>query len=330
MFNLFSRAGSLVLLTLFVHSFLFFFAAAAPVSVVRSTSIGVPSHHDSYAIDTPFPQALKLPRSLTNSGSHSHVLRSLVEPEMVILVRRKSIAAKIRGAFKKIGSGIKHAFQKVGKGIKTAAKKIGNGIKTAAKKVGNGIKTAAKKVGNGIKTAAKKVGNGIKTAAKKVGHGIVTAAKKVGKFVKTTGAKIAKFGLKVISTVQSVGAKVVGFIPGVGKPLGRALKAASMGTNALSNKIHVSLGKKLDKGMKIMDKIRNPVSGAGGKALDAVLRREEDEQWVFHRELDDMLWDRELDDLLWDPELDDLLWDRELDDGDIYARDYDISLHLLE
>jgi len=50
-------------------------------------------------------------------------LRSVAEPEIEILVRRKSIAAKIRGAFKKVGSGIKHAFQKVGSGIKNVAKK---------------------------------------------------------------------------------------------------------------------------------------------------------------------------------------------------------------
>ncbi|KIM43563.1 hypothetical protein M413DRAFT_383734 [Hebeloma cylindrosporum] len=339
MFNL-SRAGSLVVITLFVHSFLFFFASAAPVSIARQTSVGirVPSP-GSYAIDTPFPQAL--PTSSSNSGSQSHALRSLAENEMVILVRRTSIAAKIRNAFKKAGSRIKHAFQKVGTKIKTAFKKVGTKIKTAFQKVGTKMKTAFKKVGTKIKTAFKKVGNGIKTGitahfltcysrsmfftpvAKKIGHGIVTAAKKVGHFIKTTGAKIAKFGLKVISTVQSIGAKVIGFIPGIGKPLGRALKAASMGTNALSNKIHVSLGKKLDKGMAIMDKIRNPVSGAGGKALDAILRREEDE-WIVYREFDDMLWDRDLDDMLWDRELEDMLWDREIDHDDIYARDYDI------
>jgi hypothetical protein len=77
--------------------------------------------------------------------------------------------------------------------------------------------------------------------------------------LKTTGAKIAKFGLKIISTAQSIAAKVVGFIPGL-KGVGKAIKAMSMGTNALSEKIHVSLGAKLDKGMRVMDKIRNPVS----------------------------------------------------------------------
>lgn len=81
--------------------------------------------------------------------------------------------------------------------------------------------------------------------------------------MKTTGAKIAKFGLKVISTVQSVASKVAKFIPGIGKPISAALNGASKVSNLASNKIHVSLGKKLDKGMKIMDKIRNPVGGAG-------------------------------------------------------------------
>lgn len=142
-------------------------------------------------------------------------MRSSVDREMQTLVRRKSVAAKIRGAFQKVGGAIKKGFQKVGQGIKTAAQKV-------------------------------------------------------GKFIKTTGAKIAKFGLKVLSTAQSIGAKVVGIIPGL-KGVGKALKAVSMGTNALSNRIHVSLGKKLEKGMDIMDKIRNPVSGAGGKVLDAIL-----------------------------------------------------------
>ncbi|KIM46965.1 hypothetical protein M413DRAFT_422530 [Hebeloma cylindrosporum] len=230
-----SRAGSLVLFTLVLHSFLFFFASAAPVSVPSPT---LPSHN-SYAIDKPIHQSLSA--SLSRGGSRS-ALRSLVQPEGEALVRR-SAASKIRGAFKKAGSRIKHA------------------------------------------------------------------ARKVGHFMKTTGAKIVKFGLKIASTAQSIGAKVLGFIPGL-KPLGKAMKAASMATNAISNRIHVSLGRKLDKGMRVMDKIRNPVGGAGGKALNALLRREEDE-WVFGRELDD------------------LLWDREFDEDDIYSRDYEI-LQLLE
>jgi gas vesicle protein len=314
----FSRAGSLALFTLFIHSFILLFTFAAPVAVAPPTSISITAPN-SYALNNPFPQVLSGSLSKRDSfRSSSHVFRSIEESEIEILVRRKSIGAKIRDAFKKVGNGIKKGFQKVGQGIKHVAKKIGNGIKTAAKKVGNGIKHVAKKIGNGIKTAAKKVGNGIKHVAKKVGngikhvakkigHGIKTAAKKVGHFVKTTGAKIAKFGLKVLSTAQSVAAKVAGFIPGIGKPIGKALKAASMGTNALSNRIHVSLGSKLDKGMRVMDKIRNPVSGAGGAVLDAILRREEGDEWVIHRELDDSLWDREFD------------------DDDLYARDYDLE-----
>jgi hypothetical protein len=291
MFNL-SRAGSLAFFILFIHSILFFFASAAPVSVTP-TSISVPSYK-SYAVANKFPQLLS--RHSSKRDSQSYVLRSLAEPEIETLVRRKSVGAKIKGAFQKAGSAIKNV---------------------------------AKKVGNGVKTAAKKVGN----------------------FVKTTGAKVAKVGLKVLSTAQSIGAKVAGFIPGVGKPIGKALKGASAVTNAISNKIPAKLGSKLDKGMKVMDTIRNPMSAvkgkagkAAGKALDAILRREEDER-VVHRELDDMLWDREFndDDLYtrdYEPsailgreedewvvhrELDDMFWNRESDDDDLYARNYEIE-----
>jgi hypothetical protein len=52
---------------------------------------------------------------------------------------------------------------------------------------------------------------------------------------------------------------VVGVIPGF-KGVGKAIKAVSTATNAISDRIHVNLGKKLEKGMKVMNKIRNPVS----------------------------------------------------------------------
>jgi len=152
-------------------------------------------------------------------------LRSSVDREMQTLVRRKSVAAKIRGAFQKVGGAIKKGFQKVGQGIKTAAKKVGG-------------------------------------------------------FIKTTGAKVAKFGLKVMSTVQSVGAKVMGVIPRF-KGLSKVVKAESAVTNTLSNRIHVGLGKKLEEGMRVMDKIRSPVSGVGGKVMGAIFKREEDDEWIL-------------------------------------------------
>jgi hypothetical protein len=47
--------------------------------------------------------------------------------------------------------------------------------------------------------------------------------------------------------------------------------------------------------------------GAAGKALDAILRREENDDWILPRELDDSLWDRGFS-----------------DEDDLYSRDYDI------
>jgi hypothetical protein len=87
-----------------------------------------------------------------------------------------------------------------------------------------------------------------------------SAAKKVGNFVKTTGAKIAKFGLKVYATAASVASRVANFIPGVGKGISKALSGVSKVADFASDKIHANLGKKLEKGMNVMNKIQNPVS----------------------------------------------------------------------
>ena len=83
---------------------------------------------------------------------------------------------------------------------------------------------------------------------------LLLAAKKVGTFIKKTAGKIAKFGLKVVATVAEVGAKVIGFIPG-GKAIGKAVEGFAKGANMLSDKIHANLGAKLEKGMKVMDKV---------------------------------------------------------------------------
>jgi len=80
----------------------------------------------------------------------------------------------------------------------------------------------------------------------------------------------------VVSTAQSLASKAAKFIPVIGKPISAALTAASAGTNAASNAIHANLGKKLEKGMNVMDKIRNPVSGAAGAVIGA-LRRDLDD-----------------------------------------------------
>jgi hypothetical protein len=47
--------------------------------------------------------------------------------------------------------------------------------------------------------------------------------------------------------------------------------------------------------------------GAAGAALDVALKREENDEWILHREPDDLLWDRGFS-----------------DGDDLYSRDYDI------
>ncbi|KAF8996161.1 hypothetical protein BDQ17DRAFT_957139 [Cyathus striatus] len=111
-----------------------------------------------------------------------------------------------------------------------------------------------------VKEKFKKFGQKLKAGFQKVGQGIKTAAKKVGRFVKTTGAKIVKFGAKVVSTGMSVLSKVAKVIPGVGKAISAGLKGVGTAADVVSNAIHANLGKKLDKGMKIMDKVQNPIS----------------------------------------------------------------------
>jgi len=143
----------------------------------------------------------------------------------------------------KIGDRIKHAFQSLGAKIKSGFQKFGGLVKKGFQKAGSAIKEGFQNAGSAIK-------KGFQT----VGKGIVTAAKKVGHFMKTTGAKIAKFGLKVVESVGEVVGKVVGFIPGIGKPIDRAIEGISKVAGVISDKIHVSLGKKLDKGMDVMNK----------------------------------------------------------------------------
>jgi len=124
-----------------------------------------------------------------------------------------------------------------------------------------------------IKQGFQKAGRAIKGAFQKAGKAIKTGFQKVGKFIKTTGAKIVKFGLKVVSAVESVAAKAVKLIPGVGPELSTVLKGEAMGTNALSNKIHVNLGKKLDKVSNGLNYIISPLGStakAAGKKNKAI------------------------------------------------------------
>ncbi|KIM30526.1 hypothetical protein M408DRAFT_328095 [Serendipita vermifera MAFF 305830] len=131
--------------------------------------------------------------------------------------------------------------------------------------------------GQGRTKAGRKQGplhKALKGFVKQHGAAIRGAINKAVKWVADTGAKVAKFGLKVVSTVASVASKVVGFIPGVGKAVGKAVGGLGHAANAASNAIKADLGPHLEKGMQVMDKIRNPVGGTAGKVLDAVLKRD--------------------------------------------------------
>jgi hypothetical protein len=98
--------------------------------------------------------------------------------------------------------------------------------------------------------------------------------------IRHTFSKVAKFGLAVAATGASALGRVSNVIPGAGKGFSSALKAISTGANAASNAIHVTLSAALRKGMGVLNMIRNPLSGAGGKVLNAILRREEGD-WVL-------------------------------------------------
>ncbi|KIK03996.1 hypothetical protein K443DRAFT_650142 [Laccaria amethystina LaAM-08-1] len=164
-----------------------------------------------------------------------------ITPHTEQLYRRTSIGAKIKHAFQKFGQKVKSGFQKAGAAIKKGFQKVGQKIKSGFQKAGTAIKKGFQKFAG---------------AAMKKGF------QKVGQFIKTTGAKIAKFGLKVVSAAAGVLGTVARFIPGVGSGLSAAFKGVSKGADAASNAIHANLGKKLEKGMKVMNIIEDPI-GAG-------------------------------------------------------------------
>jgi len=146
-------------------------------------------------------------------------------------------------------------------------------IKGAVKKVGNSVKKGVKKVGGAVKKAVHAVKKGVH---KVVSH-VRNAAKKVVHFVKQNGLKIAKVGLKAVAAATKVASHVAGLIPGVGTSVGKALAGVSKVADFTGSKIHVSLGSKLDKVMKVMDRIQHPIGGTAGKILDTVLKRDMDE-----------------------------------------------------
>jgi len=154
-------------------------------------------------------------------------------------------------------------------------------IKKAVKKVGNTVKKGIKKVGGAVKKAATAVKKGVHKVVKHVKN----AAKKVVKFVKKNGLKIAKVGLKAVAAATKVASHVAGLIPGVGTSVGKALAGVSKVADFTGSKIHVSLGSKLDKVMKIMDRIQHPIGGTAGKILDTVLKRDMEGEHLSKRDL---------------------------------------------
>jgi hypothetical protein len=297
---------------LYIHSFSFFIALAAPVPVTQDVSPAQGKReHDNglymrqkvQSMDARAVLGAPAAAYLRTKSRYALTMKASAEREPAALVAR-GFFSNIGNAFKKVGGAIKGGFQKAGNAIKNVAKKVGNGAKNVAQKVGNGVKNVAKKVGGGIKNVVNKVGNGVKNVAngvkkvaqkvgndvknvankvgngvKNIGNGVKNAAKAVGngvktagKWVKANGAKIAKGGLKVLATVGSVASRVANLvpIPGVGKLMSKGLGYASKGLDKASNAIKADMGA-FGKASSVMDKIQNPLSGAGGQALDAIL-----------------------------------------------------------
>jgi len=130
-------------------------------------------------------------------------------------------------------------------------------------------KVGLEKIGHGIAHAAKTVAKAVKHEAIMVGKTIVKGVKKAVNFVKTTGAKIVKFGLEVYSTATHLVGKALHALPGIGQSIGKVLDGASAAADAIQKHIKVHLSNKLEKGMKIMEKIKEYTSlpGKAGKIL---------------------------------------------------------------
>lgn len=138
-----------------------------------------------------------IPESITREGA-----------ETVVLVRRKSIAAKIRDAFHRLGHKIKHAFENVGHAIVHAAKKVGHFLKTTGAKI---AKVALKIVATVGKVVAKVVGF-IPGVGKAVGKAIEGGSEGLNK---ASDAIHAHIGGKLGKAMQRMdkAQKIVGYIP---------------------------------------------------------------------------------------------------------------------
>ncbi|KAF8884566.1 hypothetical protein CPB84DRAFT_153543 [Gymnopilus junonius] len=129
-------------------------------------------------------------------------------------------------------------------------------------KIRDAFRHAFHKIGQGFK----KFGQAVKKGFQKAGHAIKTGFQKFGQKVKTG---FQKFGQKVKQGFKKVG-KVLK--KGFQKGLSIAAKGLAKGADIASNKIHASLGKKLDKAMHGMDYVISPIgtaAKAAGKKVGA-------------------------------------------------------------
>ena len=89
--------------------------------------------------------------------------------------------------------------------------------------------------------------------------------------------------------------KVAGFIPGIGKPLGKAIEGVSKVAGVVSDRIHVKLPAKLQKGMDVMNKADKIMSYIPREFLEEedFQQRDIDEAYHFEERDDIALENRE-------------------------------------
>ena len=109
--------------------------------------------------------------------------------------------------------------------------------------------------------------------------------------MKTTGAQAAKFGLKIVQTGGEALGKAAAFVPGVGKPIGKVLEGVSKVAGMASDRIHVKLPSKLQKGVDIMNKVND--------VMEFIPRRREfsDEEAFQQRDISEAYYFEERDDV---------------------------------
>jgi len=113
-----------------------------------------------------------------------------------------------------------------------------------------GIKKVFHKIADGVKSVVHKVEN----VAKTVAHKVETAAKTVWHKVGKVALQVVKFGTKIYQGVMTQVGKAVSGIPAF-RPLGRVIEGAATAAGAISDRIHVPLPKKLQKGVDIINNV---------------------------------------------------------------------------